>query len=371
MSVSFQRSEDLFKLPLHELVGLYSIDYYDKKSYRVSSMLVNEDDNVKTFIQLARKKVSSSPYLDNLLLQLVFSVPMIVLFLLIITNRLLKRSIQSFEITVDAVNKLSAHDLKKRLVSDNAPLEIRVLINTFNALLQRLEESFNRISSFSADASHELKTPLTVILGEAEVGLRKERTPLEYQTILHDIIEEGQYVKEIIDQLFFLARKDTQAFTRSFQELYLDELLLDVVEQAQAIAKIKSINLYLENINPVTILANEVLLKTALLNLVKNAITYSSKGSEVKISLYNDNKAFVVEIKDNGCGISADALSYIFERFYRVDKSRSRKEGRTGLGLSIVKTILDIHHYSISIESELEKGTTAKIRFPNLLRDIG
>ncbi len=363
-TVSGQNLKELFDIPLDEMGHLYSVYYFTKKSYRVSSMLLYQDNSLKIFFQLATKNLNTTPYLDSLRKSLLFLVPLLILFLLFIANILLSKSLNPVKATVDAVNEISANELSERLSTKDTPLEIKALIDTFNALLERLEKTFNRISTFSADASHELKTPLTVIRGEAEVALRKERNIQEYQQVLKDIVKESTSVQVSIEQLFLLTKKDTKELSDNFQELYLDEVLGELLASLHNEAMQKSIKLSFENIVPATIFANENLLKIAVSNLIRNAIIYSDEGSEIILSLTKESDiSYRLCIEDKGCGISKDDLALIFERFYRVDKSRSRQKGGTGLGLAIVKMILDLHQYSIDIQSVLGGGTRVLIMF--------
>lgn len=209
ISLSSQEAKKLFEIPLNEMGHLHSIYYFDKEEYRISSMLLYEDAKLKVFFQLATKKIFNTPYLEQLFTSLIIAVSLIIIILLFIVNVLLNKSLRPVENVVQYVNKISVNDLSQRLPSRHAPSEIKELIQTFNSLLSRLQEAFNRISTFSADASHELKTPLTVIRGEIEVRLRQSRSSSEYQKILHDILQESIAMQETIDQLFFLTKKDT------------------------------------------------------------------------------------------------------------------------------------------------------------------
>jgi len=353
-----------FEVALHEMGHLHSIYYFDKNEYRVSSMLLLEDKQTKIFFQAATKKIITTPYLENLLLNLLITVPLVVLFLLFIANLLLSQSLNPVKSTIDSVNEISVQNLSQRLNAKNAPMEIKALIDTFNALLERLEKSFEQISTFSADASHELKTPLTVIRGEAEVALRKERSPQVYEEVLKTIISESTQVQESIEQLFLLTKKESKELSENFKELYLDEVLDDAIASLKMKAESREVQLRLTALTPLSIHANEHLLKVALSNLIRNAIAYSDKGSMVEISLTLDKDRAVLCIKDQGCGISEEELPFIFDRFYRVEKSRSRKKGGTGLGLAIVKMILDLHHYEIEVQSTLAKGTSVYVYIP-------
>jgi len=363
-STSSKVYEDLFQIPFNVMGYLHSIYYFNRKDYRVSSMLVFEDNDSKIFLQLATKKIVDSVYLDTLATDLLIANPIILILFLLIANILINRTLRPMKDVVKSVNTLSANKLSSRINSENIPTEVKNLVETFNNLLSNLEDSFNRVSAFSSDASHELKTPLTVIRGDIEVTLRQDRTEQEYKNILKELLQETIYMQETIEQLFFITKKDSPAYVNNKQELYLDEILTDVIKQITPFSSNKSIGIEVTNIIPVTIYANETLIKIAINNIIRNAILYSQASSKILIDLKQQDGYYLLKIQDSGIGIAKEDLVLIFERFYRVDKVRSRKESGTGLGLSIVKTIVNIHNYSIEIKSELGEGTTVLIKIP-------
>lgn len=363
-TTSSKEYSKLFDIPLNEMGYHYTIYYFDKEQYRVSSMLLFEDSETKVFLQLATKKIVNSPYLETLLISLLIANPIILVLFFFIANLLISRTLLPMEDVIESVNSLCGHKLSERINNNKIPMEIQKLVDTFNRLLENLEESFDRISSFSSDASHELKTPLTVIRGEIEVALRQKRESEEYKVVLEESLQETIHMQEIIDQLFFISKWGSTEYINNKEEIYLDEILTDVVKQINKFALTKSIKVTIRNIIPVTIYTNETLMKIAISNIFRNAIIYSNEFSEVIASISEQNNHYILKIEDYGCGIAQENLSFIFDRFFRVDKIRSRKESGTGLGLSIVKTILDIHSYEIDVKSVLNKGTEVIIKIP-------
>lgn len=363
-TISSKEHSKLFDIPLNEMGYLHSVYNFDKEHYRVSSMLLFEDSEIKIFFQLATEKILNSPYLDKLLVSLLIANPIILILFLFIVNILINRTLLPMKDVVESVNSLSAKNLSNRISSDKIPSEIKNLVETFNKLLENLEESFNRISTFTCDASHELKTPLTVIRGEIEVALRKKREPEEYKAVLEELLRESVHMQEIIDQLFFITKRGSTEYVNNKEDVYLDEIITDVVQLINKLALARSVKIEITNIIPVTIYANETLIKIAISNILRNAIIYSNTSSKVTINLSEENDYYILKIKDSGCGIPQEKLAFIFDRFYRVDKVRSRKESGTGLGLSIVKTILDIHDYEIDVKSVVNKGTEVLIKIP-------
>lgn len=365
-TLSSKEHEWLFDVPLNEIGHLGSIYYFNKKDFRVSSMMIFDKPDTKVFIQLALQKNMDSLYLKQLFLGLIIATPILLVVFLIIAGILINRTLLPVKGVISSVKSISANNLSNRVSTKEIPSEIKDLVATFNQLLNNLELSFNKITDFSNNASHELKTPLTVIRGEIEVALKQDREPSEYKEILEDILQESISIQKMIEQLFFLAKKDITEIINEFDELYLDEVLTDTVLQLEKFAISKDIHIEIKKIIPITIQANETLLKIAINNIIRNAILYSKNDSCVNISLDENSKEYLLIVEDNGQGIAKEDLEYIFERFYRADKTRSRKDGGIGLGLSIVKMILDIHHYDIEIKTTLNVGTTVIIKIPKL-----
>lgn len=363
-SVSSEEKAFLFDIPMNEMGHQHSIYYFDKDKYRVSSMLLLENDDLKIFLQLSTEKIPPSPYLNQLKLILLISIPFILILFLLIANALLNKTLYSVKKVVNSVHAISSDQLSYRIDTEDIPIEIKELVHTFNELLGNIEKAFDSISMFSSNASHELKTPLTSIRGEAEVGLRKERTPSEYKEILEDVVEETIRVQEIIDQLFLLTKKGTTEFLNNSKKLYLDEIITDLTSQIEKFASTKSIQIKITEIIPVVIHANEVLLRIALNNLLKNAVIYSKEGGEVRISLGEDKTHYTLKISDDGNGISSQDLPFVFDPFYRAEKENSYQSKGTGLGLAIVKMIFDLHKYEIHIDSIVSQGTQVIINIP-------
>ena len=356
----------LFDIPLNEIGHVESIYYFDKGSYRTSSMLIFEKDDTKIFVQLSMQKDIDSPYLKHLFFGLIIATPILLIIFLIIANMLINRTLSPVKDVIKSVNSISANNLSNRVNTDNIPSEIEELVTTFNQLLHNLEDSFNKITDFSNNASHELKTPLTVIRGEIEVALKQDRDSNEYKEVLKNIHQESISIQKMIEQLFFLAKKDTTKINSNFTELYLDEVVTDSIIQIKKFALTKNIDVEIKKIIPSTIYANETLLKIAISNLLRNAVIYSPNNSHIYLSLDENEKEYTLTIEDSGYGIKDEDLPFIFERFYRADKVRSRKDGGTGLGLTIVKMILDIHNYTIQINSSKNVGTTINIKIAKI-----
>jgi len=266
--------------------------------------------------------------------------------------------------------QISAENLSQRIPAVRSHDEIGELAETFNEMIARLETSFQQIQQFSSDVAHELKTPLTVLKGEIEVALRKERSPDEYREMLADLFDAANELGKMVEDLLLLARIDARRVPVASEEVALDELTLETYESLLVLANQKQIAINLRKIESVTISGDAGLLKRVLSNLIVNAITYTPEGGAIELAVEAAPQRAIVTIFDSGIGIPADALPYIFDRFYRVDQSRSHETGGAGLGLAIVKQIIIAHHGVINVESVVGKGTTFRIELPRFATNV-
>lgn len=302
--------------------------------------------------------------LNKFLIILLVSAPVLLFMSVLGGYLILTRALGPVELVVETAHKITAEDLSLRIPSKNRKDEIGRLITTFNQMIARLEQSVSQLKQFSTDASHDLKTPLTVIRGEIDIALRKKRTPGHYQQTLTSVHEEARKLETVIDNLLFLSRIDAQDHRLTFQRVRLDEILLELFEKTGRLAREKRIAYVITKAESLSVRGDVVLLNRLVLNLLDNAIKYTPEGHKIEMSLEREGKRALLRVRDTGIGIPGECLPFIFDRFYRVDKSRSQKTGGSGLGLSIVKKITDIHHAKVKVKSILDKGTTVRVSFP-------
>ena len=276
----------------------------------------------------------------------------------------MKRAFAPIHQLVTLAKQISAENLSQRITSVRSNDEIGELAETFNDMIARLDASFQQIQQFSSDVAHELKTPLTVLKGEIEVALRKERSPEEYRETLADLFEAADELGKMVEDLLLLARIDARRVPMTFEETALDELALETYESLLVLAEQKQIAINLREVEPVAISGDTGLLKRVLSNLIVNAMTYTPAGGRIELAVEKTAQSAIFTISDTGIGIPADALPHIFDRFYRVDQSRSHDTGGAGLGLAIVKQIVAAHHGAIDVESVVGKGTTFRMELP-------
>jgi len=260
--------------------------------------------------------------------------------------------------------RIGTENLHERLRVANPNDEIGRLTIVFNQLLDRLESSFENMRRFMADASHELRTPIAIIRGEADVALSKERMTEEYKDALLTVQDEAKRLTGIVDDLMALSRANAGQRVLNVNDLYLNDIVDECVHGMQVIASVKGIMLSNESQPDIAYKGDEELLRRMIMNLLDNAIKYNNPAGQVKISLQIEDRQVRITVADTGIGIPAEAATQVFDRFYRVDKSRSRSAGGSGLGLAIAKWIAEAHHGTINLASVPGKGSTFTVSLP-------
>lgn len=337
--------------------------FEEQSDYLVSRIKINFHNKQKVIIEVLTTKDILSSTLENILYILSFILPIVLIFAVIGGNFLIYKSFLPIENILEELKKINANDLSARLKSTQNKDEINQLIIEVNNLLERLEESFERITQFSSDASHELKTPLTIIRGEIEIALRKDRTIEEYKEALNSSLNEITIIEQTINDLLFLAKNKKDLIYEKEEIFYLDELVDESISELKGFAKLNEVTLELLVNDSAEIKGFPNLLKIAVKNAIKNAIQFSHKNSKVILTIFEKNDEIIVSVQDFGIGIPKDEQSKIFEKFYRTDKSRNKNSGGTGLGMSIMKKIIDINYGRINIESIENIGTTIYLSF--------
>lgn len=335
--------------------------YFEKSDTHMLSKIKIDIDNLTYVVQVATDYKLLNSTFENLVYILVFIVPIILIFSIVSGYFLIYKSFLPVENILRNLRDITALDLSKRLETNDSNDEIDLLTNEINSLLFRLENSFEKISQFSSDASHELKTPLTIIRGEIEIALRRDRDSKEYKNTLNTCLEEIIVIQETINDLLFLAKNEFKEEINN--EIYTDELTLDSIKELQTFALSKKINIECETLEPMQIKGEMSLLKIALKNIIKNSINFSHENSKIIIRSYSQDHKKIIEVQDFGMGINQNELDKIFEKFYRTDKSRNKNSGGTGLGLAICDKIVKLHKGTIEVASIESKGTTIKLIF--------
>ena len=289
--------------------------------------------------------------------------PILFFLLIFIASKLTDKILQSIKKITQTANTIYVTDLSQQIPPPKYDDEIKDLVDSFNQMLQRLKSGVELLEQFNSDVSHELKTPLTVILGEIEITLNKIREPEYYIKSLETIQSEANQIQAIVDNLLMLTKYTKDNIENTFISCSMDSILLDTINKYNKQLKDKNIKLHLKQFEPITIEGNQLLIGTIFSNLIDNAIKYTPKDKNIFVSLFKQDEKIHFVVEDEGIGISKEQLEKVMNRFYRVEESRNKKIKGFGLGLSIVKNSVELHNASINIESEIGKWTKVEIVF--------
>ncbi|HKQ97303.1 MAG TPA: heavy metal sensor histidine kinase, partial [Candidatus Polarisedimenticolia bacterium] len=281
-----------------------------------------------------------------------------------IGRRIARRGLKRVREIADAARRVGLPTLHHRIDPAGLPSELQSLALTFNGMLDRLEESFTRLSRFSSDIAHEIRTPVNNIRGEAEVALARPRPAAEYRETLESCLEECSRLTRLIDALLFLGRAEASETLVQREPVDVGEELARVREFYEAAAVEAGVGMEGGDGTRLDARLNRTLLQRAIGNLVENALSHTPRGGTVRLRAWREAGAVNVEVADNGGGIAPEHLPHVFERFYRADRFRGPASGGVGLGLAIVKAIAELHGGTVAIASEVGKGTSVRLIFP-------
>jgi heavy metal sensor kinase len=277
-----------------------------------------------------------------------------------------RRALRPVDQIIDAARSIGEQSLAQRLPVPETKDELQRLSETLNQMLGRIESAFRRVTEFTADASHELRTPVALMRTTAEVALRKPRANEDYRQALEDVHAESVLTTELIENLLTLARADAGKAVLERHEIDLAPIVREASQQGQKLARAKNLGFRADIPDAaVRTLGDASALRRLLLIVIDNAVKYTPEG-EITVRLSSANGQPEVQISDTGVGISESDLPRVFERFYRADKSRNRDSGGAGLGLSIAKWIADVHQGTIEARSESNRGSTFLITLPGV-----
>ncbi|MDF7799448.1 HAMP domain-containing sensor histidine kinase [Pontiellaceae bacterium B1224] len=276
---------------------------------------------------------------------------------------IIRRTLQPIREISQTAEEIARGDHSRRIELAAAPEELASLAQTLNNSFNHLDSALEAQIRFSADASHELRTPIAVIMAQTQAALKRDRSTEEYKTILQACLRAGIRMRTMADSLLELTRISGNGSVLNMALTNLSEVISSAVEEATQLSENHPLSFQtLENSRPVQIDPERI--HQVLMNLISNAVKHNPDGCTIRISQKETAEWAILEIADEGTGIPVDALPHIFERFYRVDESRSRESGGSGLGLSIVKSIIETHGGTIEAASIPGQGTTFTIQLP-------
>lgn len=330
---------------------------------RLVTIPILENKKVTSIVQVGTSLEDYDETMRRLLIIMIISIPSSICLTLIVGYIMAKKALKPVDQIRKTAVKISSRNLDERIQIGPRRDELTRLGKTFNDMIERLQNAFQRVNQFSSDVSHELKTPLTILKGETEVALRKDRDREDYKKLLSSHLEEIDRMTKIVDDLMLLSKADAKDVRLNLEEVQLKDLIVDICMDMQYLAAKKGIDLQMLEIEDTKINGDELKLRRMLMNIVENGIKYTPSGGKVEVASFAKNGSVFIEIKDSGHGIPEDEIHFVFDRFYRGDKSRKRESG-SGLGLSISKWIAEAHQGTIEVESVLNQGALFRIQLP-------
>ncbi len=326
-------------------------------------------DGSRFLIETGASYESIEDTLRGLLLTLAVGLPVVIAVAMIGGYWIMRHTLRPLDEIAGAAERITSRNLSERLPAPHSGDEIEQLSIALNRMIARLEESFQYIRRFSADASHELRTPLTALRGELEAIAERARLDDDARDTIGSSLEETERLTRIVESLLAISRIDAGEAQMERARFDLAELAATTTEQMRLLAEDKRIRLECRTGGEVEIVGDRVRLKQVVVNLVDNAIKYTPEGGAVAVVVSAEDSRALILVEDNGAGVPADAAPHVFERFYRVDKARSRQMGGVGLGLAIVKSIVAAHGGQVEVESEEGKGSRFIVELPLLKKD--
>lgn len=343
-----------------------TVKHLTPQPLRLLSHPIREQGRVVEIVQVGETLAPMEETLAHMRQELLVFSPLLVLGLSICGWFLAGRALDPVVRMTEAIHKIGAEDLNQQLPVPASGHELAELARTFNDMLARLANAFDRNRQFTGDASHELRTPLAILKGETEVALRWAKDPEELRSTLVSNMEEIDRMGRIIDNLLSLAKSEAGDARLTLSDFSLTDMMQDLYLQGNTLGETKniSVSLQLAIEGEVYLRADQMQIHRALLNLVSNAVKYTQEGGHVDLGLALADGHAIISVRDNGFGIPEKHLPHIFERFYRVDEARNRAVGGTGLGLALVQATVKSHRGTIEVVSSPGIGSTFTVRLP-------
>lgn len=370
-SSEFQISDPDVNIVKSSVLPDYDVKEYevtDKKNQYLVRIITKQFQGQNEFIshlQVGMNLTRIEKTLSNFRKNILMTLPVFFLLSFIGGLFLAYRNLRPISQMIDTVSRITAANLKEKIPSRESGDELDKLAGTFNNMIERISQAYEKLSQFSSDVSHELRTPLTSLIGEIEAVLSNKKSCEEYKAVLASNLEEIFRLESLVNNLLFLSKNDTPSLVRETEIIDLKVLIFDVAEIFEPVADEKQICFSKDIISVSLYIQGEKWqIEQMLSNLLDNAVRYNRYSGSVFISLKKYGNYAEIVIKDTGIGISEESKDKVFDRFYREDSSRTRNIEGFGLGLSIVKSIVEAHNGKIFVSSQLGIGSTFTVRLP-------
>jgi len=354
---SMKSGENIFNFNFETQKGKYL-------SLRFLSTPVTIDRNFTYIIRIGASLRTLHYATTNLKIIFFFLLPIIIfingLFGIFLTNI----TLSPINKMIDAMNKINAKDLKMKINLPDSKDEVLKLANTFNDMTDRLENSFTAQKRLIEDLSHDLKTPLAIMKGEIEVALKRKRKVTEYVEIFNSALVEINKLTKMIEGLLLISRFESGISQSELNPINVTEIISDLIDNITILAEPRGINVAFEKTGDKYIYGEQTQIRNLFLNLLDNAVKYNVDNGSLSVSIGDEDGFVKIVVADGGIGVKEEDLPYIFSRYYRIMKSQDKKFSGFGIGLNIVKSIVDYHKGTIEVKSKVGLGTTFIVKLP-------
>jgi two-component system OmpR family sensor kinase len=353
-----------FTQPQHGLSWQGTVTAHNGQAVRMISVALTENGTVFGVLQVGESLAQLTTTLQSITIALLVITPFVLLFGALGSYWLAKRAFRPILHLTRTAREIKAGDLHRRVPVPRSRDEVYDLALTLNEMIGRLDQAFTQQRRFVADASHELRTPVTVIRSITDIALEEPLNTDDYSEVLHEINAEAERLGVLINDLLVLARADEEQMPLDREPVRLDLLAFDVAATMEPLAIERGIELQVLSLEPATVSGDTARLIQVFMGLVDNALTYTNAGGTVALGVEARGAVACLTVRDTGIGIAEEDIPYIFERFYRTDPARSRAAGGSGLGLSIAHWVIEAHGGSITVESQVGQGSTFTLTLP-------
>ena len=354
-------------LELHRFSATPSITYHEWQDQSgrpmlSASQIMRLENDAQVFTYLTMDQSANTELLNSLMRRALIAAPFLLLFIFALAWLTVRRGLKPLTNFLRVASRISTENLEQRLPVANLPFELRELANGINSMLNRLDGGVQQLSQFSDDLAHELRTPITNLMGKAQVTLSRERDLPEYKEVLESCTEELERVTRIVSDMLFIAHVSHPASSIHFETVKLHNEVVQIMDLFSYPAEEKGLRIVLTGEGEVR--GNRLMIQRAVSNLLSNAIRYCIKNETIQLKIEVLQDSVRLGVGNPGVSISSEHLPRLCERFYRADKGRARSQGGTGLGLAIVRSIMSLHQGKASVDTSTDGYTLFFLDFP-------
>ena len=351
---------------LHHQSGFSDAEAYDGRKFRFISRIMPFEKGQIVVLHLGRALDQLTGILDEYMRIYSWSVPLVLLVAGGVGWFLAVHALKPFDEVAKIAEQITSEKLNTQIENPRKEQEVQRLVQAFNSMVARLSQSFDQMRKFNANVAHELRTPLAILQGESEIALRSNSIPEDIRAVLISNLEELGRLTRIVNDILTLSEAEAGAQVLVKRPINLKPLIGDLADQMQLLAMERNIQIDVGELPDAMMEADDLWIRRAVLNLLDNAIKYSREGGRIQVSMSNEGGKVRISIRDEGIGIAKQDLPFIFDRLFRADPARSRQSGGSGLGLALVKWVVESHIGKIQVASEPDQGADFQVEFPLL-----